>query len=117
LVDKLDDVQHDLVREVLRKTGIAQKIEVATMGDIPSASTGLGSSSTVTVGALNAMYQYLGKTQDAATLASEACEIEIDIPGQPIGKQDQYIATYGGLRLIRFKSDGTVIVERECRIA
>jgi D-glycero-alpha-D-manno-heptose-7-phosphate kinase len=112
LVDKLDDIQHDLVREALRKTGITKKIEISTMGDIPSAGTGLGSSSTVTVGALNAMYLYLGEVRDAATLASEACGIEIDALGRPIGKQDQYIVAYGGLRFIRFKPDGTVAVEK-----
>ena len=112
MVDNIDDVQHDLVREALRKTGITQRIEVATMGDIPSAGTGLGSSSTVTVGALNAMHLYHGEARDAATLASEACEIGINILGQPIGKQDQYIVAYGGLRFIRFKPDGTVAVER-----
>jgi D-glycero-alpha-D-manno-heptose-7-phosphate kinase len=114
MVDRLDDVQHNLVREALRKTGITQRIEIATMGDIPSAGTGLGSSSTVTVGALNAMYQYLGEAREAVTLAREACEIEIDILGQPIGKQDQYIVAHGGLRFIRFKPDGTVVVEKVC---
>jgi D-glycero-alpha-D-manno-heptose-7-phosphate kinase len=112
MVDRLDDVQHELVREALRKTGIARRIEISTMGDIPSAGTGLGSSSTVTVGALNAMYLHLGQVRDAAILASEACEIEIDILGKPIGKQDQYIAAYGGLCFIRFKSDGSVTVEK-----
>jgi D-glycero-alpha-D-manno-heptose-7-phosphate kinase len=112
MVDWLDDVQHDLVREALRKTGITRRIEISTMGDIPSAGTGLGSSSTVTVGALNAMHLYLGEARDAATLASEACEIEIDILGKPIGKQDQYIAAYGGLCFIHFKPDGGVTVEK-----
>ena len=112
MVDSLDDVQHELVREALRKTGITHKIEISTMGDIPSAGTGLGSSSTVTVGALNAMHLHLGEVRDAARLASEACEIEIDALGKPIGKQDQYIVAYGGLRFIRFKPDGTVEVEK-----
>jgi len=112
MVDQLDDVQHELVREALRTTGITKKIEISTMGDIPSAGTGLGSSSTVTVGALNAMYQHLGEVRDAATLAREACQIEIDTLGKPIGKQDQYIAAYGGLRFICFKPDGAVTVEK-----
>jgi D-glycero-alpha-D-manno-heptose-7-phosphate kinase len=68
MVDHLDDVQHELAREALRKTGITKRIEISTLGDIPSAGTGLGSSSTVTVGALNAMYLYLGEMRDAATL-------------------------------------------------
>jgi D-glycero-alpha-D-manno-heptose-7-phosphate kinase len=112
MVDHLDDVQHELVREALRKTGITKKVEISTMGDIPSAGTGLGSSSTVTVGALNAMYLHLGVVRDAAALARDACEIEIETLGKPIGKQDQYIVAYGGLRFIRFKPDGTVTVEK-----
>jgi D-glycero-alpha-D-manno-heptose-7-phosphate kinase len=112
MVDHLDDVQHELAREALRKTGITKKVEISTMGDIPSAGTGLGSSSTVTVGALNAMYLYLGEVRDAATLAREACEIEIQTLGKPIGKQDQYIVAHGGLRFICFKPDETVTVEK-----
>jgi D-glycero-alpha-D-manno-heptose-7-phosphate kinase len=71
----------------------------------------MGSSSTVTVGLLNAMYHYLGQTHNAETLAREACEIEIDILGKPIGIQDQYVASYGGQRFFKFKMDGTVDVE------
>ncbi|MCD6520924.1 MAG: GHMP kinase [Anaerolineae bacterium] len=112
LVDSLDELQHELVREALRMTGITRQVELSTMGDIPSQGSGLGSSSTVTVGCLNAMYAYKGCLVDAETLARQACEIEIDILGKPIGKQDQYIAAYGGLRFIRFKPDGSVEVER-----
>ena len=111
MVDSLDEVQHELVREALRKTGITNRIEVATMGDIPSAGTGLGSSSTVTVGLLTAMYTYLGEARDAATLAQEACEIEIEVLGKPIGKQDQYIAAYGNMRFIRFQPNERVEIE------
>jgi len=111
LVDSVDEVQHDLVREALRKTGIAKRIEISTMGDIPSRGVGLGSSSTVTVGLLNAMYTYLGETKDAETLAREACEIEIERLKRPIGKQDQYIAAYGGLRSVRFLGDEAVRVD------
>ena len=111
MVDSLDEVQHELVREALRKTGITKRIEVATMGDVPSAGSGLGSSSTVTVGLLNAMYTYLGETRDAATLAQEACDIEINVLGKPIGKQDQYIAAYGNMRFIRFQPDERVEIE------
>jgi D-glycero-alpha-D-manno-heptose-7-phosphate kinase len=111
LVDDIDELQHELVREALRKTGIIKRVEIGTLGDIPSAGSGLGSSSTVTVGLLNAMYTYLGETKDAETLAREACEIEIEVLGKPIGKQDQYIAAYGNMRFIRFKPDGRVEVE------
>lgn len=111
LVDSVDELQHELVREALRKTGISSGVEISTMGDIPSAGSGMGSSSTVTVGLLNAMYQYLGEARDAETLAREACEIEIDVLGKPIGMQDQYIAAYGGQRFMRFGTDGRVTVE------
>jgi D-glycero-alpha-D-manno-heptose-7-phosphate kinase len=111
LVDHIDELQHELVRECLRKTGIRKRVEIATMGDIPSAGSGLGSSSSVTVGLLNAMYTYLGTPKDAETLAREACQIEIDVLGKPIGVQDQYIAAYGGQRFIRFRTDGGIEVE------
>lgn len=114
MVESVDDVQHELIREALRKTGILQGVEVTTMGDIPSAGTGLGSSSTVTVGALHAMYSYLGEIVPAERLAQEACEIEIDTLNKPIGIQDQYIAAYGGLRFMQFLPDGQVTVERIC---
>ncbi len=112
MVDSVDEIEHELVREALRMTGIDHGIEIATMADIPSEGSGLGSSSTVTVGLLNALYTYKGEIVPAERLASEACKIEIDILGKPIGKQDQYIAAYGGLRFIRFKMDDTVDVER-----
>jgi D-glycero-alpha-D-manno-heptose-7-phosphate kinase len=102
LVDHVDEIQHELVRECLRKTGITQGVEIATMADIPSEGSGLGSSSTVTVGLLNAMYHYLNQPVSHEQLAREACEIEIDILGKPIGIQDQYIAAYGGQRFLHF---------------
>lgn len=112
MVDTIDEVQHELIREALRKTGIKQGIEITTMGDIPSAGSGLGSSSTVTVGALQAMYTYLGEIVTADRLAQEACEIEIDRLKKPIGIQDQYIVSYGGLRLIEFTKDGVITSRR-----
>lgn len=111
MVDSLDEIRHELAREALRMTGISKGVEISTMGDIPSAGSGLGSSSTVTVGLLNAMHHYLHSPRDAERLATEACEIEIDILGKPIGKQDQYIASYGGLRFIRFCPNERVMVE------
>lgn len=111
LVDSIDEVQHELVRESLRKTGITQGVEIATMADIPSEGSGLGSSSTVTVGLLNAMYTYLGTPVTHEQLAREACEIEIDILGKPIGIQDQYIAAYGGQRFLFFGRDERVTVQ------
>lgn len=112
MVERVADVQHELIREALRKTEIASGLEITTMGDIPSAGSGLGSSSTVTVGALHALYSYRGELVTAETLARQACEIEIDILGKPIGVQDQYIAAFGGLRLFEFHRDGQVTSEK-----
>ncbi|MCI0395205.1 MAG: GHMP kinase [Chloroflexi bacterium] len=109
MVDSVDEIHHELIREALRKTGICHGVEITTMGDIPSAGSGLGSSSTVTVGALHAMYSYLGELIPAERLAREACEIELDILGKPIGIQDQYIATFGGLRFMEFTTTGQVL--------
>lgn len=108
MVDSIDEIQHELIREALRKTGIRKGVEITTMGDIPSEGSGLGSSSTVVVGALHAMYSYLDELVVAERLAREACEIEIDTLGKPIGIQDQYIAAYGGLRFFEFRPDGCV---------
>ncbi len=112
MVDHLDEIQHELIRESLRKTGISEGVEITTMGDIPSQGSGLGSSSTVTVGALHAMYSYLGDLVSAEQLAREACEIEIDILQKPIGIQDQYIVAYGGLRFMEFTTSGEVHNQR-----
>ena len=106
MVDQVAQIEHDLVRECLRLTGINEGIEIATMADIPSEGSGLGSSSSVTVGLLHAMYAYKGELITAARLAEEACRIEIGILGKPIGKQDQYIAAFGGLRRFAFCKDG-----------
>lgn len=111
IVEKFSDIKHELVRESMKKTGICSGVEVTTLADIPSKGSGLGSSSSITVGLLNVFYAYVGKQVTAEQLAQEACEIEIDILGKPIGKQDQYIAAYGGLREITFHPDGTVDVE------
>lgn len=112
IVDSVDQIEHNLVREAMRKTRVDHGVEVTTLADIPSTGSGLGSSSSVTVGLLNALYAYQGELVTAERLAREACEIEIDILGRPIGKQDQYIAAYGGIRFFRFKPNEEVIVER-----
>ncbi len=111
LVENLDQLQHDLVREALRLADVRSQIEIGTLGDIPSSGSGLGSSSTVTVGVLNGLYNYRNDPRTQEQLARGACRIEIDELGKPIGKQDQYIAAYGGLRFIRFLSDGGVVIE------
>jgi D-glycero-alpha-D-manno-heptose-7-phosphate kinase len=112
IVDRVEDIQHDLVREVMKKTGVTKGVEITTLADVPSEGTGLGSSSSVTVGLLNALYIYQGEQMTQETLASEACEIEIDRIKKPIGKQDQYIAAYGNLRFFRFEKDGHVKIEK-----
>ncbi len=112
MVDTVDELKHELIREALRLTGISQGVEITTMGDIPSAGSGLGSSSAVTAGALLAMYTYLGETVTAEQLAREACQIEIERLQKPIGVQDQYAIAYGGLRFFEFRPDGQVIGTR-----
>jgi D-glycero-alpha-D-manno-heptose-7-phosphate kinase len=112
VVDSVNEIQHDLIRQALCKTGILEGVEITTMGDIPAAGSGLGSSSTVTVGSLHAMYAYLGQLVTAEQLAREACAIEIEELGRPIGIQDQYIAAYGGLRLMEFSTSGQVTSEQ-----
>ncbi len=110
IVETVDQIRHPIVREALKLVDITQGIEIISIADIP-AGTGVGSSSSFTVGLLNALYAYLGKHVDAEALASQACHIEIETLGEPIGKQDQYIAAYGGLQYIRFNSDETVYVD------
>jgi D-glycero-alpha-D-manno-heptose-7-phosphate kinase len=111
IVSSVDAIQHDLIREAMRITGVDRGVEVTLLSDIPSEGSGLGSSSSISVGLLNAFYAYRGEQVTAEQLAREACEIEIERLGRPIGKQDQYIAAYGGLRSFRFLRDGTVEVQ------
>ena len=108
VVERVDDIRHELIREALRLTGIQQGVEIITLADIPSTGSGLGSSSTVTVGLLNALHAFKGEQISAEQLAREAVHIEVDVLHKPIGKQDQYIAAYGGLRKFVFLADGSV---------
>ena len=110
LVDAVDQLQHELVRESLRCTGIDRGVEISTMADVPAEGSGLGSSSSVTVGLLNAMYTHQGNPQTLEVLARQAADIEIAKLRHPVGKQDQYIAAFGGLREILFHQDGRVAV-------
>ena len=110
LANDQSTIEHELVREALRITGISESIEITTIGDVP-AGTGMGSSSTLTVGLLNAFYAYTGRLASAEQLGREACDIEIDALRKPIGRQDQYAAAYGGLNYIRFRADDTVQVD------
>jgi D-glycero-alpha-D-manno-heptose-7-phosphate kinase len=111
IVASIDELQHELIRESLKQVGIDGGIEVTSISDIPSEGTGLGSSSTYTVGLLNALYAHTGRSAGAERLAREACDIEINRCCKPIGKQDQYIAAYGGLQFMQFNPDGTVFVD------
>jgi len=111
IVDTVDELQHELIREALKLTGIEGAIEITSISDIPSRGTGLGSSSTYTVGLLNALHAFRGRLAGAERLAREAFHIEVERCGRSGGKQDQYIAAYGGLKYIRFNPDDTVFVD------
>lgn len=110
-VQSRHEIEHPLVREALDLIGIDGGIEIASMADIPSKGSGLGSSSAFTVGLLNALSAYRNRFISKESLARQACEIEINRCAEPIGKQDQYAAAYGGLNLIRFHPDNSVSVD------
>lgn len=107
-VERLEDLQHGLVREAMKVAGVHEALEIHTIADIPSEGTGLGSSSTLTVGLLNALYAHRGVLKDPAELAQEACRIEIDHLHGTLGKQDQYIAAFGGVQYFDFREDDSV---------
>lgn len=106
LVESVADLEHELVREAMRLTGLSGGIEISTMGDIPSRGSGLGSSSTVLVALLHAMWSYMGQLPTREGLAQAAVTVEREVLGRPIGVQDQYAAAYGGLRFYRFGPQG-----------
>jgi D-glycero-alpha-D-manno-heptose-7-phosphate kinase len=110
LVDKVDDIQHRLFRECMREVGVTKGVELFSMADVP-ANSGLGSSSTFSVALLNGLHAYKREYVSSEELARTACKIEIDVLKEPIGKQDQYIAAYGGVTAFTFNTDGTVTVE------
>lgn len=110
ICDTVQEIQHTIVREALKLTGLGKHLEITTIGDVP-AGTGMGSSSTLTVGLLNALYAYKGQIVNRHRLAEEACHIEIDLLGKPIGRQDQYAAAFGGINYFRFNPNHTVDVE------
>lgn len=111
-VEKVDDIQHDLVREALKKTGVEKGVEITTLADIPSSGSGLGSSSSVTIALLHALYSYKNILVTAEQLASEACEIEIDILKKPIGRQDQFGAAFGGVNRLTFQKGDITLREK-----
>ena len=108
--DNLDDIENSIARECLRLVQIDSPLYIATSADLP-ASSGLGSSSSFAVGLLHALHLMKGERVSAGQLAEEACEIEINILGNPIGKQDQYAAAFGGLNHISFKKNGRVEID------
>ncbi len=112
LVDHVDEVKHNIIREALKLTGNTHGIEIIYMADIPlsGAGVGLASSSALAVGVLNALHAYNGEFVTPDQLAREACHIEIDLIGQAIGIQDQYAVAYGGVNRYYFNSDGSVCV-------
>jgi D-glycero-alpha-D-manno-heptose-7-phosphate kinase len=111
IADDIDELNHELAREAFRLHGIRNKIEVSSMADLPDG-TGLGSSSAYLVGLLTALHQYRRDFVSLQVLAEEACHIELNVLGKPIGKQDQYIAAFGGLTVLDIARDGTVSVRR-----
>jgi D-glycero-alpha-D-manno-heptose-7-phosphate kinase len=108
-VEQAADIEHPIMREALLAHGIEPSVEIVSMADIPSG-TGLGSSGTFTVGLLQAIYAMKRDHVGAAEVAEEACNIEIERLGRPVGKQDQYVAAFGGLKTYHFEPDGSVKV-------
>ncbi|MFA5866566.1 MAG: GHMP kinase [Actinomycetota bacterium] len=111
IVDDVNQLKHDLIRECLKLVNIDGGIEITSISDITSRGTGLGSSSSYTVGLLNALHAHKGEHASAERLAQEACKIEIEALNKPIGKQDQYAAAYGGLNYTQFNPDESVFIE------
>jgi D-glycero-alpha-D-manno-heptose-7-phosphate kinase len=106
-----EKIKHPLVREALQMLGVRGGVEITSIADIPGKGTGLGSSSSFTVGLLNALHAFAERYASAEKLAEESCTIEIERCGEPIGKQDQYAAAFGGFNLIQFNADDSVSVE------
>jgi len=111
LVDTVDQIEHRIFREALRFTKLGKGLELHSLADVP-ANSGLGSSSSFTLALLNGLHAFQREYVPTEQLAQEACHIEIELLKEPIGKQDQYIAAYGGITALTFDKDGTVHVER-----
>ena len=107
----IDEIQHPLIRECLRYAGTRDFLEITSFADIPSHGSGLGSSSAFSVGLLHALHAQQGRTASHETCAAGACEVELGRLQEPIGKQDQYAAAYGGMNYLRFNADGSVHVD------
>jgi D-glycero-alpha-D-manno-heptose-7-phosphate kinase len=111
-VDCFDEVEHPLVRGAAQLLGMDAGLEITSIADIPSSGSGLGSSSSFSVGLLNAMSVFGGRSYSKHELAEAACKLEIGICGQPIGKQDQFAASFGGFNLFKFLPDDSVIASK-----
>lgn len=111
IVKSIENIENNLVREALRITGIKNGIHITSIADFPSEGTGMGSSSSYVVGLLHALYAYQGRYVSSEKLAKLACKIEIEKLHKPIGRQDQYIAAYGGFQFMRFNADDSVDVD------
>jgi D-glycero-alpha-D-manno-heptose-7-phosphate kinase len=111
IVDSVDQIKHRIFRVALEHTQLKSGLELHSLADVP-ANTGLGSSSSFTVALLNGLHAFKREYVPTEKLASDACHLEIDILKEPIGKQDQYIAAYGGISALTFHTDGSVDVER-----
>lgn len=109
-VGSVDEVEHNIIREAMKITGVENGVDIIYLADLPLDSVGIGlaSSSALAVGVLNALYAFQGKHAPSKLLAEKACEIEIDRLKNPIGKQDQYAVAFGGLRRYQFNADGSV---------
>jgi D-glycero-alpha-D-manno-heptose-7-phosphate kinase len=110
IVEDFELLRHGIIREAMRLTGVTRGVEITTIANI-FAGTGLGSSSALAVGVLHALHAYRGEYRSKEQLCEEACRLEIEILGAPIGKQDQFAAGYGGINAIQFNADETVFVE------
>jgi D-glycero-alpha-D-manno-heptose-7-phosphate kinase len=108
-VDHVSELQHELAREALRLNGVESRIEISSMADLPDG-TGLGSSGAYLVGLLTALHQFRRDYVSLATIAEEACRIELDVLGKAVGKQDQYMAAFGGMTVLDIQQDGRVDV-------
>ena len=111
VVDKVDEIQHRLIRECFRMVDAQPGIELSSFADITSSGSGLGSSSAFAVGLLKALHAFQGHHLAPASCADLACQVEIERLGDPIGKQDQYASAFGGLNYYRFLPDGRVLVD------
>jgi D-glycero-alpha-D-manno-heptose-7-phosphate kinase len=112
IVESVDLIQHEIIKECMKMVGLEKGVEIITLSDITTQGSGLGSSSVLTVGLLNALYAYKGVSLNNDQLAEKACIIEIDHLKKPIGKQDQYIASFGGMQKFIFHTNDKVTVQK-----